>query len=228
MGQTAKALAGVAVGASAAAPFVAGIGLVGAAWLIGRYVAHPAGPGGWAMRAARWFYVLGHELTHALAAWSTGGKVFGIKVASDGGHADVSESGAFVALAPYCLPFHALLVVAGYRALLWFRPGLQVEALFLMLIGGALAFHALMTFEALADAKQPDLDVAGGVVFSLALIACVNGVVVLALLKVLFPESVVFAGSVRAAGSTAWWFWAKAWGAVTEVARRFLGARAVA
>ena len=39
----AKALAGVAMGASAAAPFVAGIGLMTVAWLLGRHVIDPLG-----------------------------------------------------------------------------------------------------------------------------------------------------------------------------------------
>jgi len=198
---------------------MAGIGLVAAGWLVGRHVVAPSSPAGRAMRAARWFYVLGHELTHALAAWSSGGKVFGIKVREDGGHVDLSESSAFVALAPYCVPFHALLVVAGYRALLWLRPQARTESLFLLLLGGALAFHALMTYEALSDAEQPDLHAAGGVVFSLALIGCANALVVLALLKTLFPETVAFAAGLREAGRSARWFWRGAWGVVARVSR---------
>ena len=69
----AKALAGVAMHGPAAAPFVAGMGLMAVAWLIGRHVIDPIGPFGWGMRMARWAYVAGHELTHAMAAWSSGG-----------------------------------------------------------------------------------------------------------------------------------------------------------
>lgn len=207
----AKALAGVAMGASAAAPFVAGIGLMTVAWLIGRHVLEPEGKFAWGMRTARWMYVLGHELTHAMAAWTSGGSVFAIHVEEKGGHVDLSHSSAFVALAPYCVPFHALLVVAGYRLLIWLHPAAQAEALFLLLMGAALAFHALMTWETLTQVKQPDLDAAGGSVFSFALIGIANGLVVLLLLKALFPETVALAASAKGAGRSAWWFWTKAW-----------------
>jgi hypothetical protein len=207
----AKALAGVAMGASAAAPFVAGLGLMTAAWILGHHVIDPAGRFGWGMKTARWMYVLGHELTHALAAWTSGGKVFSIQVEEKGGHVDLSHSSAFVALAPYCVPFHALMVVAGYRVLLWLRPEAQAEALFLLLMGAALAFHSLMTWETLTQVKQPDLDAAGGSVFSFALIIMANGLVVLLLLKALFPESVALGAALKGSALGAWWSWTKAW-----------------
>lgn len=219
----AKALAGVALGAAEAAPFVAGGGLVTAAWLIGRTLSADSGAVGWPLRVARWLYVLGHELTHALAAWSRGGKVFSMKVGENGGHVDVSHSGAFVALAPYCVPFHALGVVVGYRLLLWLRPQARAETLFLFLIGGALAFHALMTWESLTDVRQPDLDAAGGPVFSLAVIVAANGLLALAALKVLFPASVDFSGAATAAAMQARDFWTGAWDLVVRAVRAARG-----
>ena len=222
----ATALAGVALGSSEAAPFLAGGGLVAAAWLIGRHLSGEAGVPSRGLRAARWLYVLGHELTHALAAWSTGGKVFSIKVAEDGGHVDLSHSSAIVALAPYCVPFHALLVVVGYRVLTWLRPQAQTETLFLFLIGGALAFHALMTWEALTEARQPDLDAAGGAFFSLALILAANGLLALVALKVLFPGSVVFASATQTACRRAWRFWAGAWALAARGVAAVRGSRA--
>ncbi len=207
----AKALAGVAMGAAAAAPFVSGMGLMTVAWLLGNHVVEPHGAFAWVMRAARWLYVMGHELTHAIAAWTTGGSVYAIHVEESGGHVDLSHSSAFVALAPYCVPFHALAVVLGYRLLLWLKPAAQAEALFLLLMGAALAFHALMTWETLTQVKQPDLEAAGGSVFSFALIGALNGLMVLILLKMLFPESVAFGASVKRAALGAWWFWTKAW-----------------
>ena len=121
---SAKTLAGVAVHSSTAAPFGAGLGLTCAAWAIHRWlIQDPAGPLAWAARGARWSYVLGHELTHAMAAWATGGSVYAISVGENEGHVDLSHSSAFVALAPYCVPFYALLAAGIYIALnAWWRP----------------------------------------------------------------------------------------------------------
>lgn len=207
----AKALAAVAARSTAAAPFMAGVALTSVVWLAGRHLFDSRGLFDWGRRAVRWSYVAGHELTHALATWALGGDVFAVKVESTGGHAEVSKSGAFVALAPYCVPFYAMLVVLGYRLLLWMRPGIQADALFLFLMGAALAFHVLTTYQTLSEARQPDLDAAGGKVFSLAVIVCANGVLVLALLKALFPEVVSFGGRLREAGLGAWWFWTGVW-----------------
>lgn len=208
----AKTLAGVAVGSSGAAPFAAGLGLSFAAWLVARFaVVDPTGPVGWGVRLARWAYVLGHELTHALAAWALGGSVYGIKVGEDGGHVDLSHSNAFIALAPYCLPLYVCVVALGYRVALWLRPAFAGEALFLGLMGAALAFHLLLTWDALTQTVQPDLKAAGGAVFSWAIIAAVNGLLVLILLKALFPESVALLARLREAGRGAVWFWSGAW-----------------
>lgn len=215
----AKALAAVAMRSSAAGPFVAGLALTAAAWLVSGRVLDPVGPLGWAARLARWTYVAGHEVTHALAAWSTGGSVYAMKVEEKGGHVDVSHPSAFVALAPYCVPLYVLLVVVGYRMLLWLKPDAQADALFLLLMGATLAFHALMTYQTLTEIEQPDLKAAGGKVFSLAVIGCVNGLVVLALLKALFPESVAFGARVRESGAVAYWFWTGAWKAAAAALR---------
>lgn len=210
----AKTLAGVAVGSAGAAPFAAGLGLAFAGWLLARFAfVDLVGPAGWAVRLARWCYVLGHELTHALAAWSLGGSVFGIKVGEDGGHVDLSHSNAFIALAPYCVPLYVLVVAVGYRLLLWAKPEADLEALFLGLMGFALAFHLLLTWDSLTQTTQPDLKAAGGVLFSWAIIAAVNGVFILGLLKVLFPDSVGLMDRLREAGRGALWAWSGAWAA---------------
>lgn len=210
----AKTLAGVAVGSAGAAPFAAGLALSLSGWLVARFaVVDPLGPVGWGVRMARWAYVLGHELTHALAAWALGGSVYGMKVGEEGGHVDLSHSNAFIALAPYCVPLYVCAVALAYRAALWLRPGFDGEALFLGLMGAALAFHLLLTWDALTQAVQPDLKAAGGALFSWAVIAAVNGVVVLLLLKALFPESVRLLARLREAAELAGWAWTGAWSA---------------
>ncbi|MBI4061013.1 MAG: hypothetical protein HY403_06250 [Elusimicrobia bacterium] len=209
---SAKTLAGVAVHSSTAAPFAAGLGIVFALWAIQRWMIQgPRGLVGRTARAARWSYVLGHELTHALAAWATGGSVYAISVGEKEGHVDLSHSSAFVALAPYCVPFYSLAVAIGYRALLWAKPEAGGEALFLFLLGGSLGAHLLFTWGSLTQTRQPDLDAAGGALFSAALIAIVNALLIMLLLKALFPESVPLLANLREAGGCAKRFWGMAW-----------------
>lgn len=206
----AQALGGVAAKSSASFPFLAGLAGAAASWGFIRFlVVADSGPGSWAGAAGRKLYVFGHELTHALAAWSVGAKVMGFEVGETGGHVDLSHSNAFIALAPYCVPIYTLLVVAGYRALMWAKPGVECRGLFLAAMGATVAFHLIKTGEVLWDRRQPDLAAAGGAVFSLSLIAFANGLVVLLLLKTLFPSAVELAGDVRgvASGSAAFWRW---------------------
>lgn len=210
--EAAKTLAGVAVHASTAAPFGAGLGIVFAVWVIGRWlIVDPVGPAGWAARGARWSYVLGHELTHAFAAWATGGSVYAISVGETEGHVDLSHSSAFVALAPYCVPFYALAVAVGYRLLLWAKPDAGGEALFLFLLGGALGSHLLFTWDSLTQTRQPDLDAAGGVLFSVTLIAIANSLMIMLLLKGLFPASVPLVERLSEAAAGTKRFWGLAW-----------------
>lgn len=208
----AKTLAGVAVHSTTAAPFGAGLGIAFALWAIHRWlIVDPVGPAAWAARGARWSYVLGHELTHAMAAWATGGSVYAISVGEKEGHVDLSHSSAFVALAPYCVPFYALAVALGYRVLLWARPDAGGEALFLFLLGGALGAHLLFTWDSLTRIRQPDLDAAGGVLFSVALIAIANALMVMLLLKGLFPDAVPLLANLREAAGLTKGFWSLAW-----------------
>jgi len=208
----AKTLAGVAVHSSTAAPFAAGLVLSFILWAMHRWLLPgPSGPLAWAARGARFSYVLGHELTHAMAAWATGGSVYGISVGEKEGHVDLSHSNMFVALAPYCLPFYALAVALGYRVLLWLKPEAGGEALFLLLLGGALGAHLLFTWDSLTSTRQPDLDAAGGVLFSLTLIAIANALMLMLLLKGLFPEAVPLLANLREAGSLVKRFWSMAW-----------------
>lgn len=208
----AKTLAGVAVHSSTAAPFGAGLGIAFALWAIHRWlILDPIGPVRWAARGARWSYVLGHELTHAMAAWATGGKVYAITIGEKEGHVDLSHSSVFVALAPYCVPFYALAVALGYRMLLWARPDAGGSALFLFLFGGSLGAHLLFTWDCLTRTRQPDLDAAGGVLFSAALIAIANALVIMLLLKGLFPESVPLLANLREALGCTKRFWSMAW-----------------
>lgn len=201
----------LAAGTPDAFPFLGGLGAALLLWGAARWfwVATGGGAADWAGAAVRRVYVFGHELTHALAAWSVGAKVHAFHVGEEGGHVDLSHSNAFIALAPYCAPIYTLAVVIGYRLLLWLSPAWAGQTGFLILMGLTLAFHFLLTFECLWDRKQPDLAAAGGVVFSLALIVLANGLVVLLVSKSLFPRAVALGEPLRqvAVMSVAFWTW---------------------
>jgi hypothetical protein len=219
----ALAVSGLATQSKAAWPFLLGMGGTAALWFLMRYaVEHPDGPLGWASAAARRLYVFGHEMTHALAAWSVGAKVLGMSVRDDGGHVDLSHSNAFIALAPYCVPLYTLLVVAGYRLLLYFKPGAGGRALFLLLVGLTIAFHLIKTFETIWDREQPDLPAAGGVVFSLSLILLANALCVLLLVKALFPAAVDLGGSLREVALRTRGFWRGAYAFIEPLRHSFV------
>lgn len=160
-------------------------------------------------------YVLGHEMSHALAAWMGGAKVYAVSVGQRGGHVDLSRSSAWIALAPYVLPVYAVFAVAAYRLVLWWAPsggpGLLgpegLRSIFLLAMGASLSFHLTHTVEILWSRRQPDLDMAGGAVFSLPLIAAANGLVLLAALKCLFPKTVSLARALEAAWGIGAGFW---------------------
>ena len=226
----AQSLGALLANAPSAWPFLAGAGTAAGLWLLGlaaqrsgRTAAHdgqrtsrePSGrrlcrdAGAWALRALRWIYVFGHEFTHVLAAWSIGAEVHGMEVRSDGGHVDLSRSGAFISLAPYCVPIYTVLVVVGYRLLQWLAPDRLGLGGFLALMGATLAGHLFMTAECLWQRRQPDLAAAGGMVFSLAVIALCNGLLVMGLSKALFPQAVAVAGPLRQVLhlSAGFWVW---------------------
>lgn len=161
-------------------------------------------------RPRRLLYVIGHELSHAAAAWLCGHSVKGFSVGADGGHVDVSSSNVFIALAPYIVPLYALAVVLAYRLWLWHGGDHDLalaHELFLAALGAALSFHWLFTLIALWTVRQPDLEAAGGKVFSLVLICLANGAVLLVGLKCLFPRMVNLEHALEFARGATAGFW---------------------
>jgi len=145
----------------------------------------------WVFRRPMTLYVLGHELTHAVAAAFSGYKVKSLFVSDKGGEVRLSGSNVAVALAPYCVPLYAVAVLGLYALIrryadlpsppLWVGGGL----------GFTLAFHAALTAHALRQ-DQPDLR-QGGRFFSLVLIALANALVLVLVAKALFPRAVSLA-----------------------------------
>ncbi|MBI5244931.1 MAG: M50 family metallopeptidase [Elusimicrobia bacterium] len=179
-----------------------------AAWFLGGFAGYALLY--WGPLRLRPAYVFAHELTHAIAAWLSGGKVRGISVGRESGHVDLSHSNPFIALAPYWVPLYAVAAVLAYRAALWAGPPPWAREAFLAVMGAALAFHLLHTGESLLAARQGDLD-ATGTMLGVSLIVLLNGVFALLVLKCLFPRTVDLAQSLRLAAAWTAEFWAGAW-----------------
>ena len=131
-------------------------------------------------------YVLGHELTHAMAVWMSGGKIHSLQVADKGGKVVADRVSPWISLAPYILPFYPFLV-----AILWLAggqiwPELARYTLPALGIWGAVwGYHYAFTL-ALVPTRQPDFLVYGRI-FSVTLILLGNllliGVLVWAALR---------------------------------------------
>lgn len=136
-------------------------------------------------------YVLGHELSHALAGLLMGARVGKMKVSREGGHVELSKSNFIISLAPYFFPFYTLLVIA-----LWFGMGFFVdvsvlEPLWLSLIGLTWGFHITFTLYMLTQ-EQPDV-LQNGRLFSYVVIYLAN--LFFVVLWLILLSSMTFKGS---------------------------------
>lgn len=116
-------------------------------------------------------HVVEHEFTHALFAKLTFGRVYAMHIASDDeGSVTMSKQNALISLAPYFFPLFASCALAVHRlAHPPYRPALAFAA------GTLLACHLLMTLRDL-KVRQPDLEVAGGRMLAIPLLAIGQGV----------------------------------------------------
>ena len=140
-------------------------------------------------------YVFGHEFTHAMAAWLTGGEVHHINVGKKGGSVTVSKPNLMVALAPYVVPFYSLILLVFYFGAGLFYNLTAYWNYFLAILGASLSFHAALTVYALKQ-DQPDLK-SGGKFLSGVIIFLGNAFVLVFLLGILFPRTVSWAVFLR-------------------------------
>ena len=134
-----------------------------------------------------WWYVLGHEYTHAAAALCCGGKILGWPVVtSSGGQVLTNKNNVFISLAPYLVPFYSVIATAIYVSLHFFFKIEPIhERLFFGVIGFTLAFHLTFTF-LMVTRSQPDLE-NYGVFFSLVFILLINILIISALFVTASP-----------------------------------------
>ncbi len=117
-------------------------------------------------------YVLGHELTHALAAKLCGGKVQSFSIDFDGGYVETDTDNVFIALAPYFVPFWMLC----WMLLLWLAnlayPFASYGPWFCAGFGFWWSFHLYWTVWVIPR-EQPDM-LENGMVFSLLVVILMN------------------------------------------------------
>lgn len=130
-----------------------------------------------------YFYVLGHEAVHAGMAWIFGGKIKSFKVSEDGGAVKTDKSNFIIELAPYFIPIYAIIITVVYFVI---ASSYAINgALFVFLIGFALAFHIISTIE-IMKIRQPDI-VKSGYFFSIIMVYVINIIVIALIFSLVFP-----------------------------------------
>ena len=148
----------------------------------------------------RFFYVLAHELSHALAALASGVKVKKIKVRKNDGYVALNATNVFISLAPYFIPFYAIAAGLAYGLAAFFMDMSPYRSFFTGGTGFFLAFHLLNTGEILTGPAQSDLKKAGGILFSVSMVLLLNSLCLAVALKFIFPDLI----SLRSYAGLVW------------------------
>ena len=132
-------------------------------------------------------YVIGHELTHAFAAWIFDGHVANLKATAKGGGVSVSRTNWFICLSPYFIPIYSILGLVIYGVCnKWITPLDNYLHFVTLFLGLTWAFHVVLTIYALQQ-DQPDLTMTG-VLFSISIIFAMNLQVLAGLLAFVSPS----------------------------------------
>lgn len=101
-------------------------------------------------------YVFGHEMTHTLWSFLFGGKLKGMKISKEGGHAITTKSNFLTSLSPYFFPFYTVFLIIIFFIGNIFWNWSEYSFVFHFLLGVTYAFHITLTFHALKT-KQTDI-----------------------------------------------------------------------
>ena len=128
-----------------------------------------------------YFYVLGHELTHAVFVLLYRGKVMDFHVSKEGGYITTNKTNLVIALSPYFVPFWAVVSAVLYGAVRYFG-GISQEwdRLLYLVMGVTWTFHMVWTLW-MIPRDQPDLK-ENGTFLSLVIIYLANVLVLVGLL----------------------------------------------
>ena len=134
-----------------------------------------------------YFYVLVHELTHAIFVKCFRGKVLDIHWSSSGGYVTTDKTNWLIALSPYFIPFWSTLLVLIYMAGKVFVEVTPLgNQVFYGAMGASWAFHLAWTLW-MIPRDQPDLK-DNGTFLSLVLIYFGNLAVLIGLLCLAAPS----------------------------------------
>ena len=133
-----------------------------------------------------YFYILGHELTHALFTWLCGGRVTSFRATFRGGRVTTTKSNFLITLGPYFFPVYTVLISCAYFFVSFFSGKESHVSVFIFLIGFSWALHIVLTIYFI-KMEQPDI-MKMGTLFSIVLIYVINLIIVAFILSLFFPE----------------------------------------
>lgn len=161
-------------------------------------------------------YVLGHELSHAIAGLLMGAKVGKMKVGREGGHVELSKSNFIISLAPYFFPFYTGLVIALWYGFSLFYDLDAFEPWWMGAVGLTWGFHVTFTIYMLSQ-EQPDVQ-QNGRFFSYVMIYLAN-LLVMALWMVMIGEP-TFKGAAQSLSAETVAVYSVVWNGVSEAVIR--------
>lgn len=119
-----------------------------------------------------YIYVLGHELTHAIAAVLSAGRVQRLRIDLNGGYVETDADNLFIALSPYFVPLWMCCWLLILWVANWVYPFPEWEAWFYAGFGFWWSFHLYWTVWVIPR-EQPDM-LENGLLFSLLLVMIMN------------------------------------------------------
>ena len=121
-----------------------------------------------------YLYVVGHELTHAIAILLCGGKIGGMKIdLENGSYVVTNKTNIFIALSPYVSPFWMFIWMFVLWSLNTISPFPTFHKFFYFGFGFWWIYHIYWTVYSIIQERQPDL-FDNGLFFSLMVIVLIN------------------------------------------------------
>ena len=167
-----------------------------------------------------YIYVVGHELTHAIAAKLCLGKVQTLRVDLNGGYVETDTDNLFIALSPYFVPLWMCVWLLILWLVNWLCPFPEWECWFYAGFGFWWGFHLYWTVWVIPR-EQPDM-LENGLLFSLLTVLVMNIAILLVVLYafgVLHPAS--YGQDFIAAARDTWQFLCSMYSRLVQAAQTY-------